>query len=627
MSPDGVLTEPSAKKLAFGGWGRVRRPHFARKIAPTASIAHVFDRPISWPLGQLLTRHTRIVTRFFAVAAIAGLAAACQPRSGNNPAPSARAGRGGEAIATIRTEPRSFNRLAARDSSSDLVATLTHAKLVRINRLTQDVEPWLAERWTADASGRRYTLALRPDVAFSDGQPFTADDVVFTFQAVYDPKAQASLADAVKVAEKPLEVAAVDAHTVTITFPSAYAPGLRLLANLPILPKHKLEDALKRGAFAEAWGLSVPLTDLAGLGPFVLKEYAPGQRLVFDRNPHYWRKDAAGVALPYLDRLTVEIVPDQNAELLRLQAGQIDMSSSEVPPESYASVKRAADAGTVKLVDLGVSLAADSFWFNLKPGALGGDPRAAWLQRDEFRRAVSMSVDRKRFADTVFFGAGEPVDGPETPANKIWYAPEVPHTPYDPAGAKKLLASVGLVDRNGDGLLEDGANRPVTFTAVTQKGRPKFERGLAVLRDELKAIGVTMEVAALDGNAVIERIMSAKYDAVYFAPQSTDTDPGTNPDFWFSSGAAHFWNPGQAKPATDWERRIDELMTRQIASPDQQERRRLFTEVLRIFAEHQPVLYFAAPKMYVAVSSRVVATPALDPFPILWAADSVAVTR
>ncbi len=190
-----------------------------------------------------------------------------------------------------------------------------------------------------------------------------------------------------------------------------------------------------------------------------------------------------------------------------------------------------------------------------------------------------------------------------------------------------MLASIGLVDRNGDGALDDAAGRPVTFTVVTQKGRPKLERGVAVVRDELKKIGVTMEIAALDGGAVIERIMSSKFDATYFNPQPTDTDPGGNLDFWLSSGSAHLWNMAQEKPATDWERRIDELMTRQVATLDEAERRRIFAEALRIFAEHQPILYFAAPRMYVAVSSRHVLTPALDPIPSLWSPDTVAVVH
>jgi peptide/nickel transport system substrate-binding protein len=506
-----------------------------------------------------------------------------------------------------------------------LISNLTQAKLVRINKLSQDVEPWLAERWTVDASGRRYTLTLRPSIVFSDGNPFSADDVVFTFRALYDPKTQSSLADALQVDGKPLEVTAADAHTVVVTFPSAFAPGLRLLTNVPILPKHKLESALAGGTLASAWGLQTPPADIVGLGPFVLTTYQPGQRLVFDRNPHYWRKDDRGVALPYLDHLTVELVPDQNAELLRVEAGQLDLMTSEIAPESYSIVKRAADEGRLKLYDLGVGLVPDSFWFNLRPGAFKSDPRNAWLQRDEFRRAISMAVDRRAFADTVFFGAGEPVDGPETPANKKWYSPDVPRVPYDPAAATALLKTIGLVDRDEDGVLEDANRQPVRFTLITQKGRPRLERGAAVVRDDLKKVGIVMDVAAIDGGAVVERIVSGKYDAVYFSPQPTDTDPGTNPDFWFSSGTAHFWNPAQPTPATEWERRVDALMARQIAAPDEAERRRLFTEVLQIFAEHQPVLYFAAPRLFVAVSSRMIVTPALDPWPAMWSPDTVAV--
>ena len=118
--------------------------------------------------------------------------------------------------------------------------------------------------------------------------------------------------------------------------------------------------ALKAGTFAKAWGLSTPLSEIVGLGPFVLSQYVPGQRLVFERNPRYFRKAADGTALPYLDRITVEIIPDQNTELLRLEAGQIDMMTSEIAPEAYASLKRAADAGRVQLIDLGVGYNANA---------------------------------------------------------------------------------------------------------------------------------------------------------------------------------------------------------------------------------------------------------------------------
>ena len=588
-------------------------------------------------MGQLLTRQTQHVGIIIAVAAaLAAAAATGACRSEPPPASTApvatRSGapavpRGGTLVASIRTEPRSFNRLVGRDSSTELVSSLTQAKLVRINKMTQEVEPWLAESWTRSPDGLRYTLKLRSGVVFSDGQPLTSADVVFAFDAVYDEKAGSSLADSLQAGGKRLNVVAADPQTVVITFPAPFAAGLRLLDTLPILPRHKLDAALKAGTFANAWGLSTPPSEIVGLGPFVLTEYLPGQHLILNRNPRYFRKAADGTDLPYLDRITIEIIPDQNAETLRLEAGQIDMMTSEIAPEAYAPIKRAADQGRVRLFDLGVALNPDSLWFNLKPGAFGADPRAAWLQRDELRRAVSLAVDRKAFADTVFLGAGVPVYGPITEANRTWYWAGIPQPSADLDGAKQVLATIGLSDRDGDGMLEDGNGRPARFTLLTQKGRPSVERGSNVIRDELKKIGLVVDVVTLDATALIERIGTVNYEAIYFNALMSDTDPALNPDFWFSRGSAHFWNMAQKAPATDWERRIDELMTRQIASLDEAERKRLFDEVQKIFAEYLPAIYFVAPRVYVAASSRVTnLTPAVSRPQLLWSPDTVAVT-
>jgi peptide/nickel transport system substrate-binding protein len=604
LAPSGA----KAKNLASRGVPAKVTGTFARRIAPNGSARHDFSRPSFWPPSQFFTGQRRRLTSICTTAVICFIVSACGARSNTQTAQRQ------EAIASIRNQPTGFNRHVRNDAATDVLNSLTQSRLVRINKETQDTEPWLAESWTTDESGRRYTLKLRQGLMFSDGHPFSADDVVFSFQAAYATYQgrHSVVGGVVQVGDKPLDVSKIDANTVSVTFPAPYAPGVRLLDNLPILPKHKLEAAVQDGSFLSVWGFSTPASEIVGLGPFIVKEYTAGQRIVFERNPHYWRKDAKGTQLPYLDRLTLEIIPDANAEQLRLEAGQIDMTASEVPPESYASVKRAADAGKVKLFDLGVALDGDSFWFNLRPGQFANDPRGAWLQRDEFRRAISMAVDRRLLADTVYFGAGEPVDGPETSSNKKWYSADLPKVPHDPEGAKKLLASIGVANAR--------------FTLITQKGRPRLERGAAVIRDELKKIGVTMDVVPLDPSALFDRILGSKdYEAVYFNPQKTDTDPGTNADFWLSSGGSHFWNPLQPKPATDWERRLDELTTKQVATADESERRRLYAEMLRIFAEHQPVIYFAAPKMYVAVSSRVTLTPAIAQSPVLWSPDTVSV--
>ena len=537
--------------------------------------------------------------------------------------------RGGAITASVRAEPRSFNRFLSGDATSDLVTMLTQARLVRLNRVNQNIEPWLAESWTRSDDGLTWTLKLRRDVVFSDGHPFSADDVLFSFEAVYDEKSGSVLGSSLLVGGKRLRIAAPDPLTVVVTFPEPFAPGVRLLDNIPILPRHKLGDALKAGTFGKAWGLSTPVADLAGLGPFVLTAYEPGQRLVFDRNPRYWRKDERGTALPYLDRITVEIVPDPDTELLRIESGQLDMTTREMRPEDYAPLKRASEGGKLKVLDLGSGFDADSLWFNLKPGGLGpGDTRASWLQSEVLRRAVSKAVDREQFTNTVFLGAGVPVFGFVTPANTKWAA-KLPPVPYDPGAASRELASIGLTDKDGDGVLDDAQRRPVRFSLLVQKGSTSLERGAAVIREALGKIGVTVDIVALDGNAVVERIVMARYDAVYFRVTATDTDPAINPDFWLSSGSFHAWNLEQRTPATEWEARIDQLMRRQMASPDEAERKRLFDEVQMIFAEHVPMIQFVAPRVYVAVATRVLnlMPTAFSRPQLLWAPDTIAVVH
>jgi peptide/nickel transport system substrate-binding protein len=527
---------------------------------------------------------------------------------------------------SLRAEPQSFNWYTRHDSSTYLVTVLTQAGLIRVNRVTDEVEPWLADSWTRSDDGLTYTIRLRQGVDFADGEPFTADDVVFSLAAAYDEKGGSVLADSMRVGGKSLQASAADPHTVLLRFPEPFGPGLRILDNLPILPKHKLQAALA-GGIGNAWRTGTRPAEMTGLGPFALAEYAAGQRIVFDRNPRYFRKDAAGVQLPYLDRIVIEMVADQDAEVLRLEAAQTDISANEIRPEDYARVKRAADAGRLQLFDLGVALSADGLWFNLKPGAFSGDPRAPWIQRDELRHAISLAVDRQLFADTVFLGAAVPVSGPITPGNKKWHAPDLPVAPHDPARAKTLLASIGLADRDGDGLLEDAQKRPARFTLLTGKGQAQYERGIAVIRDELKKIGLTVDAVAIDPNALVNQFVSGKgYDALYFSIIPSDTDPALTLDFWLSSGSGHIWNLGRSTPATAWEREIDSLMARQAASLDDRERHTLFTQAQKIFAEHEPMLYFAAPRIYVAASSRVLnLTPMLRRPQGLWAAETLAV--
>jgi peptide/nickel transport system substrate-binding protein len=534
--------------------------------------------------------------------------------------------RGGTLISSARSEPRTFNRVLDQSFAVELFTTLTSSKLIRMNRATRAIEPALAERWTSSPDNRTFTLTLRDGVAWSDGTPFTSDDVLFTFEAVYHPKVASVLASGLQVNGQPLKVSAPDARTVVVTLPGAFGPGIAILDNLPVQPKHKLQAALAAGTFAQALNVATPPADLAFLGPFVLKSYEPGQRMVFDRNPRYWKKDSAGIQLPYLDQVVLEVVPDQNAELLRLQSGQIDMLQQQVRPEDVATLRPLVDQGRVRVIELGVGVDPDVMFFNLRGPYWDKDPRREWITRKEFRKAISHAVDREAYANTVYLGAGVPIWGPITPGNTEWFSPNVPRYGFSIERARELLADLGLTNRDADEWLEDQHNTEARFTLLAYKGNSSVERGAAVLRDALRPAGIAVDVVMLEQGAVIQRMLKGQFDAILFFITGTNLDPSINLDFWLSSGSAHIWNIGQPKPATDWEKEIDDLMRQVTATVEPRERKRLFDQVQNIFAENLPALYFVAPRLHMGVSSRVGGLePAILRPQLLWNVDRITV--
>jgi peptide/nickel transport system substrate-binding protein len=530
--------------------------------------------------------------------------------------------RGGELIASTRGDPPSYNRLVNNHAGTDLVSLLTHAGLVRVNRATDQLEPWLAESWSASADGLTYTLKLR-QAMFSDNTPFTADDVLFSFAAVYDPAVNSVIRDSLLVGGQPLTVSAPDPGTVVVTFPAPFAPGLRLLDNLPILPRHRLGAALANRTFADAWTPASPLEGIAGLGPFVLVEHVSAQRLVFRRNPHYFRRAADGTQLPYLDKLTLAIVPSQNTEALRLQAGDIDlMANGELRPTEYESFRKLEAAGRLRLHPIGLSLDPDFLWFNLADGPPPGSGRELLAQKG-FRQAVSLALDRQAVANIVYLGNAVPLLGPIGPGNTTWYSADTPLPRQDQPAARALLAGLALADGNGDGLLERADGRAVRFSMLAQSGHLRAEVA-SMLGTQLRAVGIQVDLVLLDPQAMQARVQAGAYDSVYHGLQASSTDPAMNMDFWLSSGSSHIWNPRQTTP-TPWERRIDALMHEQARAPLLADRQRAFAEVQRIMRDELPAVFVVAPRVTVATTRRVLnASPVLQLPQLLWSADTLA---
>jgi peptide/nickel transport system substrate-binding protein len=537
--------------------------------------------------------------------------------------------RGGQIVATTRSDPRSFNRLTQTDVTTDIISMLLLGKLVRINRQTTELEPWLAERWTSSPDGLTHTLTLREGLSWSDGVPFTSADVLFSFQALYDPRSQSPLASALTIGGRPIAASATDARTVVLTFPQTFGPGLRVLDNLSIMPKHKLEASLAAGTFAQAWAPDTPPTELASIGPFVLTEYVPAQRMVFDRNPRYWRRDARSkVQMPFVDRLTMEIVPDQDAEVLRVQSGQSDFMQQPLRAADIEAMRPLEEQKKIQIAELGVSADPDALVFNLRADKWSKDPRGAWISRKEFRQAISHAVDREAFANAVYLGAAVPIHGPVTPGNPRWFWPSITRYEFSRDKAKALLASIGLENRDKDEWLEDARGTEARLTLQTFRGNRVLERSATVVSDELRQVGIALDVVPLETNAVRQSVMKGDFEAAFIAFFTNDPDPAMSKDLWVSSGGAHFWHIGQTKPATEWERQIDELMARQAATLDETERKRLFTEVQRIFADNLPMLHFAAPRVYIGASARLVGLmPALTRPHIMWSPDTLAVAN
>jgi peptide/nickel transport system substrate-binding protein len=543
--------------------------------------------------------------------------------------------RGGTLNVPISSDPNSFNRLLTSGVAHIAVAERISADLVHFNRLTFQLEPSLASSWKADPDHRSYTIHLRRGVRFSDGAPFTADDVLFTFQVLKDPRSEALLSSQLLLDGKFPEVTKLDAYTLRITYPKPVGMGLRGLDSIPMLPRHRLLKHYQDGTLSRAWGPATPPENIVGTGPFRLKHYQRGVKIVLERNPYYWKKDAAGQVLPYLDAVNFVVIPDRNSEALRFQTGELDIVSTLLNPENYATLrKKQADGGYV-VKDLGPGLTMDFLWFNLngrsaEPSARPPlDPeKRALFERAEFRRAVSYALDRQGMARSLFLGLGMPQYGPISSGNREWHYEGLERPARNAQRARQLLAQIGLKDGNGDGVLEFGSGRrPLAFTLSISNGNAVWEKMAQVIKQNLKDIGVSVTVQSLLPNEIAARFLqSLDYEAILFRITPTDVVPDLQTDFWYSYGSAHLWRPRQPKPATPWEALMDALTSKLVKSSDPLERRRAAVELQKLWEREMPAIPTIAPHVLVGWNARVGnVRPSIIPPQLLWNAEELTV--
>jgi len=538
--------------------------------------------------------------------------------------------RGGRLVVSLRAEPKTLNPLIANDAPSRQVIGAMQADLIHINRATQMTEPALAKSWTVSKDGLQYTLKLREGVQFSDGHPLDADDVVFSFHLYLDEKVAAPQRDLLIVGGKPLAVKKVDPHTVTFELAKPYGAAERLFDGLAILPKHLLEQPYKEGKLDQAWSLGTPGNQISGAGPFRLKEYVAGQRLVLERNPYYWKVDGEANRLPYLDELDYLFVPSADAEVIRFQAGETDLIGiSRVAADNFAALSR--QVGGHKMIDAGPGLEYNFLFFNLNELGAKASPeivrKQKWFADVRFRQAVSLAVDRQAIVRLVYQGRGAPLWGPVTPADRRWLNSSLPQPARSIDKARELLRSAGFSWKTQSGAeqLIDSRGAPVEFSVITSASNAERLKMTTLIQDDLKQLGMLVQVVPLEFRSLLDRVMQTKeYDACVLGVANYDADPNADMNVWLSNGGSHFWNMGETKPATPWEAEIDRLLEQQLASRTAEERKRIYDRVQQIINDNEPLIFLASPDILVGAKNSVgnFHPAVLEPY-VLWNVEQI----
>lgn len=515
---------------------------------------------------------------------------------------------GGRLVVALRAEPRTLNPLLAIDRPSTTVVRRLHSGLVRIDGVSHHTVPALAKAWQVMDDGRRIRVHLRPGVRFSDGEPFDADDVVFTFQVYCDPDMASPNRDLLIVGGEPIKVRKIDSHTLDFIFASPYAVGERLFDGIAILPEHRLHQAYSEGTLAQQWSLNSRPGDVVGLGPFRFVEYVPGERVVLERNPHYWKVDADGSELPYLDHLTFVFVNSQDAQTLRFESGEIQLISP-LSSEDFALLERSRRRSQMTLEDLGPGLAYSFLFFNLnaldKDALPEVEAKQRWFRHRPFRQAVSAAIDRRSMVRLVYRGRATAIGSHVTSGNKLWINRQLPIPVRSLDRARQLLAADGFTWRS-DGRLLDDRGAAVGFTLVTSSSnQPRLDMATMIQRD-LRDIGIEVNVVALEFRALIERLTKTHdYEASLLSLGGGDVDPNGVINVWKSNGGNHLWHLGQEQPATPWEAEIDSLLEAQLVTTDPLRRKALYDRLQEIVAEELPFIFLVSPNVLVGARKDV----------------------
>lgn len=515
---------------------------------------------------------------------------------------------GGALVISQHSEPKTLNPLIAIDSASKDVIGLTTADLIHINRASQRIEPALAKSWKVSPDGRVYTLYLREGLQFSDGEPFNADDVVFTWNSYLNESVNSPQRDLLIVSGKPIEVHKVDSYTVEFTLATRYAAAERLFDSIAILPRHLLQNRASTGLLTNLWNLNTAPDEIAGLGPFRFKAYVPGQRIVLERNPYYWKRDLEGNSLPYLDGIVCLFVASADAEALRFDAGDTDVIS-RLSAADFAVLEKDENRRHFHLYDLGPGLEYDFLFFNengMTSGSLAPQAESqTWFRQVAFRQAISSAIDRSDIARLAYRNRALPLSIPVTRGNRFWVNDHIPLPEYSLQKARELLQSCGFSWASG-GSLTDSKGNSVRFSLLINAGNSEQIEMAALIQQDLKQLGIEVSLEQLELRTMLNRILTTfKYEAAILALADGDADPNSELNVLSSTGSAHFWRLKSDGSTEPWQHEIDTLMQKQLTAPNYEARKGIYDRVQELVYKYVPVIYLVSPHILVGAKDKV----------------------
>ena len=522
---------------------------------------------------------------------------------------------GGQLVRDVLSEPKSFNPITAGETSTTDFTDRMFQGLTDSDAWTGEAIPSLAESWTVDASGFIWTFKLRKDVKFNDGTPFTAEDVVFTWNdLIYDqtrpagtePRWPCSMRDALTFEGKPVKVQAMDPYTVQFTLPVKVAI-FDQMAGTPVLSKAKYAALAADGTFGSALAADSKPGDIVGTNAFMLGEYRRGERVILKRNPHYWKKDAAGQQLPYLDQVVFVIVRNLPAMFLDFQQKVTDTYTLR-DGKDVRELRPKQDAENFTLYQLGPAGGAEFVCFNMNQDAAQAKKveayKVKWFRDARFRQAVAYAIDRGALVRNVLSNLGYPLAAHYTLAAGFFQYPEFQPYAHDPDKAKSLLAEMGLRVRDGSGILTDDAGHKVSFTINTNSENDTRIETATFIATDLRKIGMEVNTLPLSFNLLVQKV-NATYDwecLVFGLTGGRDPHYGSN--VWKSSGRMHLWWPFQKTPGFDWEKREDDIFNTAIQEMDKNKRKELYREWVGILYREEPFIYTTTPERVVAIRRK-----------------------